>query len=384
MAIASGSRVQLRQVEEVTRGVTPGSPTLKVLRSTTRNINPEKDTLESEEVRSDRNIADVRHGFTRGMGPMGFELSVESYDDPIEYLLGGTWAAVATSGSPNLGVTAPSTFTRAAGSWVTDNFKIGDIIEASGFSNAENNGVFLVKTVNATSLVVEDTTLVNEAEAGSKDIVVKGKRISVGTNLKTVTMERAFLDIGKYQVFRGAAYNGMRLNISPERIVGGEFSLVSMIPDPMTGSPLDANPTAAPTTRPFAAFDGGVYIDSTRMGIVTAVELNIDNGRTLEGVVGSKYSPDVFEGLFNMTGQITLFMEDEALVNAFLNETAARLWVRMNDPAGNFHLLKVPDLLYTGAGIDPPRLGPNRIVLPFRAKYDATADTSFTWQRSNS
>src|ERR1700743_1656332 len=127
MATASGNRVQLCYAAETTHGTTPGSPTWKTLRSTTRNVNLKKNILESAEGRPDRNRKDVRHGFQQINGTVGMEFSLSAYDDFLASLLGGTWTAVTVSGSPNFSVTTASKFTRSAGSWITDGFLPGDI-----------------------------------------------------------------------------------------------------------------------------------------------------------------------------------------------------------------------------------------------------------------
>jgi hypothetical protein len=78
-------------VPEVTYGTTPGTPTMKFLRFTGGFLNPEKNNFVSEEVRSDGQINDMRHGMRRVPGDLGFELSYGAYDDWLQAALGGTW-----------------------------------------------------------------------------------------------------------------------------------------------------------------------------------------------------------------------------------------------------------------------------------------------------
>lgn len=89
--MASGSRHSLRIVREVTRGVTPPNPALKTVRHTGTTLGMSKETLQSEELRNDRMIADVRHGARQVAGDINFELSYGSYDDILEAALMGTW-----------------------------------------------------------------------------------------------------------------------------------------------------------------------------------------------------------------------------------------------------------------------------------------------------
>ena len=52
-----------------------------------------KSTYVSEEARSDRNVANLRHGTKQVNGDVGIELSYGAFDDILEAVLGGTWAA---------------------------------------------------------------------------------------------------------------------------------------------------------------------------------------------------------------------------------------------------------------------------------------------------
>ena len=92
MAIAVGSRRQLIYVAESTLGTTPATPVCKVLRNTGGNgIQLNRDTLQSNEMRSDRAIADVKYGNKKPALTVPFEFSAESYDDLLESALFETW-----------------------------------------------------------------------------------------------------------------------------------------------------------------------------------------------------------------------------------------------------------------------------------------------------
>ena len=91
MTFASGSRVGLSYVKEITHGTIPGGPTMLTLRSTGQNINLQKGNLESAESRPDRQTADFRHGFRQVQGSIGYEFMMECYDDWLAATLTDTW-----------------------------------------------------------------------------------------------------------------------------------------------------------------------------------------------------------------------------------------------------------------------------------------------------
>lgn len=384
MVLESGSNVILGYVEEVTHGVTPGSPTLKTLRATSRNVNPTVATLESQEVRASRQRSDVRHGFNQVLGGVGFQLSMEDYDDFLSYALSTAWVAV-TSGSISVSVTASTKkYIRGSGSFLTDGFRPGDFIFGTGFTNGGNNATSRAVAVTALEITTDSTTMVDEGSA-SRTIALKGKRLDVGKILKTVTLERQFTGITQYQPNRGVAVQQFGLNVSPDSMVTGTFDLLGMSSGPVSGSSVaGAPPTAAVNREPFASFDGSIYEGGTAIAVATALNFTLNNQRSLQGVIGSKFSPDVFEGTAINTGQLSVFLENASLINKFVNETSSSIWMRFNDIAGVdfmsfiFHRVK-----YLGGPIDPGQQGPVVVQMPFEALENATYGTSLTIQRSN-
>lgn len=79
-------------VPEVVFGTTPTTPAMKFLRFSGGFPTLEKNTFVSEEIRSDGQVADLRHGSRRVTGDLNFELSYGAYDEWLQAALGGTWA----------------------------------------------------------------------------------------------------------------------------------------------------------------------------------------------------------------------------------------------------------------------------------------------------
>ena len=93
MANATGARHGMEYVKEVTYGVTPASPALTPVRHNTTSLGLSKESFQSQELRSDRQITDFRHGNRQVGGDIVSELSYGTFDDLLEAALGGTWAA---------------------------------------------------------------------------------------------------------------------------------------------------------------------------------------------------------------------------------------------------------------------------------------------------
>ena len=133
---------------------------------------------------------------------------------------------------------------------------------------------------------------------------------------------------------------------------------------------IDGNtPVPAPTTAPFAAFQGRVYENGIPIAVMTSMEMNLDNQRSLEGVIGSKFSPGVFEGRCSVNGSMTFFLRGNATYSKFVNETETSIWMRLQDPndATHFMNLVMPRVKFTDGSVDPPTEGPVPLSMGFRS-----------------
>ena len=91
--MANGSRHSMFAVKEVTNGVTPTDPALELVRITGTTLGLSKDSLQSEEIRSDRQISDYRQGSNQVGGDINFELSYGSFDELLQgVLVSDDWA----------------------------------------------------------------------------------------------------------------------------------------------------------------------------------------------------------------------------------------------------------------------------------------------------
>ncbi len=401
MVIATGAKVSINYVEEVTRNVTPTTPSMLTLRTTGRNINLVKNILESAEVRGSRQRKEMRHGLRSVTGSIPFELSRKNYDDWIYYILGDkqattgpvVWVAQpaivdgisTTSGSPTADIT------RATGSWITDGWRPGFSIEIVGsVTNTGNNARWtVVEVTSATVIKVADPDGTIVTEAASVMDSVASSYVESGDVLNTLSIERAFADAVQFQTFRGCALNGMSLSIQPEAIVGGTFDILGMSAKAVSGTAEDASPTVVTDSAPFDAFSGILVVGPAALPLnqtaITGLDFSIVNGRTVAGVIGSTTSPDIFEGQHLVTGTLTAFFEDAVLLNQFINETPVSIGVRLDDANGNdFHSIAMNNVKYTGADMDPPAEGPVPISFPFQALESTTdsVDSTIAWQKS--
>ncbi len=364
------------------------------LRATERNVNLERDTIESSEVRKDRQIVDVRHGFNRVTGSIGYELSLISYETMIELVMADLFkpVVIGTTGALTLTPNAPGSksavLVRASGDWIEDGIRPGSVLRGSGSATDANNANYVVLTVDsATDVTVGDPKSILVAGDPPTTIIFPGRRIDIGVILDTVTMTRSFNDLPKYQIFRGVTVNNMSWTMTPGEPVGGSFDMLGMSAAKLSDTPL-ANESLQPTTPFMSAFDGQMYEGDEHNAVVTSMEFTLENNRQLQAVIGNEFSPGVFEGRAQVSGNITAFFRGGALFDKFIDEEDSLITMLMNNSgaeydgadfhAGNeFIAVTLPRVKYTGASMNPPQEGPVSMDMPFRALAKQVDDGAF-------
>ena len=105
MTNSTGAQHEADYVAEVTFGTTPATPTMTPIRHNSLSLALTKDSLQSDELRADRQIADFRHGNKQVSGDIASELTYGAFDDLLAAALGGTWATgVPSAGTDQLKV----------------------------------------------------------------------------------------------------------------------------------------------------------------------------------------------------------------------------------------------------------------------------------------
>lgn len=91
MATADSSQTRLALVKETTYGVTPTNPAFRNVRYTGDSLKHTRQNTSSEEIRRDRNAADLVQVAGGAEGAVNFEMSYGSFDDLLAAALCGEW-----------------------------------------------------------------------------------------------------------------------------------------------------------------------------------------------------------------------------------------------------------------------------------------------------
>ena len=207
--------------------------------------------------------------------------------------------------------------------------------------------------------------------------------IKVGTTQKFMTMEDAAADIGQFRLFTGLSASSMNVSIAPNQMVSTTFDMVgkTMTQAQATGSTGGA-PTASSANAPFDSYSGTITDGGTGIAIVTSIDFSVTNSFAPTFVVGSSAAQSLEFGRAVVEGTMTVYYEDETLINKFINETESAIVVNVNDPTGTSeYTFTFPRVKYNGASVPLQNPQSRLITLPFVALYDTTLNTNLMINR---
>lgn len=357
MPTASGLFKIVSYKKEVTFGVVPAAAAAQSLRRVESSIDLTKETYQSSEIRTDQQIADFRHGVRKVDGSINGELSPKTYSDFMAASLKRifTAGAVASGVSVTIAGTGPSyTVTRAAGSYLTDGFKVGEVIRLTvGALNASNiNKNLLITALTATVatvIVVNATALVAEGPIVTTTITTFGKKTFTpltGHTDESFSIEHFYTDLGQSEVFSGCKPTTIALDLPPTGLATCNVSFMGK--DIVTAtSQYFTSPTALTTTSVLAAVNGVVRVAGATVANLTGLSINIESPQTGEPVVGSNSVPAMYPGRINITGQFTAYFDSITLRDTFINETEidiAGVFTENNTASSGFVAFAIPRL----------------------------------------
>lgn len=395
MALQSNVNVSLRYGEETNFG-SPASGAGQLLRRVSSTIATSKDAFSSNEVRSDAQVFDARHGTRRAGGAIAGELSTQTYDDFLEAALRGTWATGATASQTqftSINVTG-SAFVIGGGSYLTTGFKIGDVVRLGGFAHANVAKNFRITALTATSATVSPAPAAMTAQT-TFTLSVPGRKLVNGVLARSFSIEQSYPDIDVAELFTGMRVGEFGISVPPAGIatcsIGfqGQNGVVSS----GASAPYFASPAVETATGVLSGVSGSLSIAGAASAVVTGLDFSINNNLSSTPVVGSTFVPDIFYGRSVITGNVSAYLENTSLIDAFLNETEIDLAAQL-DAAGaspaEFLCFRLHRLKLTGVS---KTVGPDGGVIasfPFQALLrtggtgTAFDQSTMVVQRSNS
>ena len=333
MAIGRGVSKKIAYKKETGGwGVAAGSTGAKYLRRVTSNFNLNKDVYESNEIRTDYQISDLRHGVRSVEGSLNGEFSPGSYSDFIGSVLAKDFVAVTPIASLSVTIatagTGLFTVTRATGSWLSDGIEVGNIVRLSGGTldtNTVGNNLLVVSmtALALTVRVLNGSALVAQSAITGVTATVQGKKTFAplsGHTDDSYTFEEFYSDIAQSEVYTGVKVGSCAFQLPSTGLSTIDFSFQGK--DITTGtSQYFTTPTASSTNGIFAAVNGAVVVNGTPVAVITSADLTIERGLEAAVVVGSNTAADMFTGRIRVNGNISVYFQDGVFRDYFINES---------------------------------------------------------------
>lgn len=390
-AIATGPFKKLVAKKQSALGTKATTGSAQYLRRVTSTLDLAKATYKSNEIRPSQQKTDMRHGIRSVAGTLNCELSCGSYQGPIESVLRAAATTAATTGAiitVAAAVTsgASGTFTRSSGSYLTDGFRIGMVVRWSGWAttgvpnNAHN---FLITSLSA---LVMTGTMLDAVAVGAKvagDTVTclqVGKHVAfpnTGHTKDFWTIEHFFEDIAQSEQFTDCVFGAMDVKLPPTGMATIDFPVMGLNMDTST-SAYFVTPTAASSGAVMAAVNGAVYVGGVKVGLIKNLDYKVDGKMTAPGgIVGSNVDPDIFQGVIDVTGNMSVYFSDATMRDYFLNETeTSMIAVFTSGSAADADVQShvFPRIKFGGATKDDGETGLTQ-TMPFEALENVTAAT---------
>lgn len=369
----------------------PGVGSAKIIRRVASTLNLTKDTYQSNEIRSDRQIQDFRHGVKRVTGNISGELSPGTYFDWIEAACRGTKSSTISLSNADftdiVSDSTTSTFTVSSGNPVTSGLRVGDIIRLGTLATTANNKQYVItgfSTANNRTIAVYPAPTTDAVPDSSFTITsngASGKAVYVPSSSfvsRKYGIEVNSSDVDMTQFYTECRVAGFTLALPATGMGTIEVPFMGRDMEVLTAgsAPFYTSPTDATTTGCIAAVNGLLRVSGTTVGVVTGLNIQMNLNPTAEPVVGQNFVPEITLGRANVTGQVTAFLQDETFINYFKNETEISILAYLTaSSASSPDAISVylPRIKVGAADVGTTGEGLQSITMPFQAlKADGT------------
>lgn len=335
MAVAQGLYKTLSYKKQSALGTAASGSGGQKLRRTSATFNKMKETYSSDEIVSHQQYTGDNYGPGKTQGQINGELSSGTYAGLLGSLLRKDFASGVSASSLSLTIAGagPYTLTRGSGSYLSDGFKIGDVVRitAGTYTGTARDINLLVTNVSAlvlTVIVANGSALSAQGPVSSSTVAVVGKKSAVPASSHTndyYTFEEWQSDISKSRVYADVQIGSADIAIPATGNATVQLAALGLSRS-KGGSQILTTPTAETTTSILAASNALILVAGSRTLVGTSLNLKIDGQLSHgEAVIGSNSISDIVKGDVKVTGTITVQYDAETLSDLFDNETATSI-----------------------------------------------------------
>ena len=382
--------VELADVTGAQRIRTTASPGLKQSRGQVR----------SEERRDDGWRAPGRLGQKTVGGGLNGEISLGGFwNTLLSAAVRADWVAeyLITEADVTSITTTTDKIIASAGSFLTENVRVGDVLRLANHATAANNDKnlqVLAISANGRELTFPAGSLTANAVADTDFDITVLRKLSSGTEpvSKSFQIEQYLRDLDGGELFLGCRLSQLRITGGPDQMARYESTWVGkerVIIAEGTG-PFFTDPTV--TTGKALVFDDSVLrLNGVAVSTITAFDLTFNVDTSGIGVVASQTTPGVYDDDAAITGTISIVRDSLDSLTDWDNETEFEMFLLFEEPGvapkntmgmffGNVMILDV-DAQFMGASGSGPQVETRQIEIRPKVAadgYDASPVTILT------
>lgn len=294
----------------------------------------------SQEKRADGNTPMGRQGYKSVQGSYNCELSVGgAIDSLLEAIMRTTYTASASHTSAEFTSIsiASNVITAAAGSFITQGYRVGQVIRLSGTDTAANDNLNLfVTAVTASTLTVAGATLTDDAGPDTGFTITRLKHAVNNTTAPTrysYQVEQYDKDIDLSELFLGVRLASMRLSFRPGAHATVQWGFVGADRTALASgtSPFFTSPSVT-TGLSLVADDSAILYNGSVVTNLTGFDLEFDIATQGEPTIGSLVTPDIFDNNASAQGTVTGIRQDFSNLTLYDAETEFALAIKLEEP----------------------------------------------------
>jgi hypothetical protein len=265
-------------------------------------------------------------------------LSPGTYAVPLQSLLrkvytpgaAVTGASITVALGALFGAIQSYTLTRAAGSYLTDGVKQGDVIALTAgtfnAANASNNLIVIGLTASvATVVTLNGSAMVAEGPIASATVAVRGKKTMAPLTGQTdtiFTVEEWYNDISKSELFPDLRMNQADIGLPASGNATIKLGTKGLGVRTRSNTRQMTSPAPATSTPVLTAVRGIVMVNGTPQLGLTGITMSIKaNLVDIGPVVGSNFNPDMSRGRIDITGSFTALFDGNTIASLYDSET---------------------------------------------------------------
>ena len=342
--------------KESSFGVSPSSD-YQALRFTGESFARKLKKEISNEIRSDRQIADFITLDSDIDGGFNFELTYESFTELLEGALWDEWSDEISISAKGISINVDGTLT--AGTGATNgsaNFYLieeGHWIKLDGSSDSDNNDYYQVTNKNSNTEITVSPTPNSTLASGSDTITINATHLRNGVEPYSYTFIRAHEKAGisnQYFNFNGCMCTSFSLSLSAGSILTGAFGFLGKTGTLAQTSTESSTATVVTSTKIVNTANNIAELQENgvvQLGcIINSIDINLNNNLRVKKALASGVGCAIGVGRCLVTGSISAYFIDNSLYDKYISGAETSLSFRVADADNNVYILDIPRLKF--------------------------------------